>query len=322
MKKISAILLTLAILTTISTNAIALPEGAIARFGKGSISSCDRAVQFSPDGKLLAVATSIGTYLYDAQTHEEVTLLETTAGMNSVSFNPDGTLLASGSRDNTVKLWNPSTGQLIDTLTGHSSYVTSVSFNHDGTLLASGSYDGTVLLWDMGPPGLEPFDLLSPQDNISTNTTPAFDWGDSASENGLSHYELWIDGSLSVDGIAESHYTLTDAQKLSDGSHTWTVKAVDNNDNKRQANQTWRIRVDSQPPIIYGDVNADGKVTPADAALVMRHVVGEVILNSEEQIRADVTNDDTLSSLDVTLILQKITGLILEFPVQSTPLSH
>jgi len=52
------------------------------------------------------------------------------------------------SADNTVKLWNPSTSQLIDTLTGHSGYIASVAFNHDGTLLASGSRDGTVLLWD------------------------------------------------------------------------------------------------------------------------------------------------------------------------------
>ena len=84
----------------------------------------------------------------------------------------------------------------------------------------------------------------------------------------------------------------------------------------------YNISVLPPPPIIYGDVNDDGNVTPLDAALVMQHVVGEPTLNSEQQIRADVTNDGTLSSLDAALILQKITGLISEFPVQSTPLSH
>ena len=69
MIRICAILLTLIILPIAWTTAIALPEGAIARLGKGKISNEDHTVQFSPDGMLLAVATSIGVYLYDAQTH-------------------------------------------------------------------------------------------------------------------------------------------------------------------------------------------------------------------------------------------------------------
>ena len=70
------------------------------------------------------------------------------------------------------------------------------------------------------------------------------------------------------------------------------------------------------PSIIYGDVNNDGKGTPLDAALVMQHVVGEMTLTSEQQLRADVTGNGALSSMDVALILQKITGLIVEFPVR------
>ena len=105
MKRIYAILLTLAILTIASQTAIALPEGAIARLGKGQISGEDRSVQFSPDGKLLAVSTVIGIYLYDSQTLDEIALFETGAPMYSVAFNPDGTLLASGSQDGTVLLW-------------------------------------------------------------------------------------------------------------------------------------------------------------------------------------------------------------------------
>ena len=71
-----------------------------------------------------------------------------------------------------------------------------------------------------------------------------------------------------------------------------------------------------EPSIIYGDVNDDGKVTPLDAALVMQHVVGELTLNSNQQLRADVTGNGTLSNMDAALILQKITGLIVEFPVR------
>ena len=48
-----------------------LPEGARARLGKGNISE----LQYSPDGARLAVATSIGIWLYDTATHQEVALL-------------------------------------------------------------------------------------------------------------------------------------------------------------------------------------------------------------------------------------------------------
>ena len=68
----------------------------------------------------------------------------------SVTFSPDGTTLASGSWDNTVKLWDVATRTNIATLEGHKRDVTSVSFSPDGTLLASGSADATVKLWDVG----------------------------------------------------------------------------------------------------------------------------------------------------------------------------
>ena len=64
-----------------------------------------------------------------------------------LSFSPDGSRLASGSLDKTVRLWNGSTGVLIATLEGHSECVQSLSFSPDGSRLASGSYDNTVKLW-------------------------------------------------------------------------------------------------------------------------------------------------------------------------------
>jgi WD40 repeat protein len=64
----------------------------------------------------------------------------------SISFSPDGQLIASASRDKTVKLWHPN-GTLVSTLIGHQDSVTSVAFSPDSQLIASGSWDGSVRLW-------------------------------------------------------------------------------------------------------------------------------------------------------------------------------
>ncbi len=66
----------------------------------------------------------------------------------SVCFSADGKKVASGSVDNTVKIWETSTGTCVSTLSGHSDYVNTVTWSPDGTMLASGSDDKSIKLWD------------------------------------------------------------------------------------------------------------------------------------------------------------------------------
>ena len=67
----------------------------------------------------------------------------------SVAFSPDGHRIASGGYDNTVRIWDADTGQLIgNPLAGHTDDVMSVAFSPDGHRITSASVDGTVRIWN------------------------------------------------------------------------------------------------------------------------------------------------------------------------------
>ena len=115
----------------------------IATFGHGN-----RAVEFSPNGKIIASGYFTSVYLWDVATGQEIAKFSHEKFVNSISFSPDGTLLASGGQENVVRLWSLATGQNINTFT-HKSEVYSVEFSPDGKILASGSYDRTIKLWNV-----------------------------------------------------------------------------------------------------------------------------------------------------------------------------
>ncbi len=142
----------------------------------------------SPDGRLLAIASPVGIYLYDAATLDDVGCLARAGGSttlafspdgrtlasgcamgelcfcdvasgrdlgsltghawNTLAFSPDGRALAAGDGDNKVKLWDLASGSRLLDLTGHKEDVYAVAFSPDGTMLASAGDDSTVTLWD------------------------------------------------------------------------------------------------------------------------------------------------------------------------------
>lgn len=113
----------------------------LARLGWGEVTG----IAYTPDGRRLAVATSAGIGLYDAQTLTLERFTETQAQVEAIAFAPDGATLAAGLADYTVRLWRVADGALLHTLKGHEGYVQDVTFAPDGSLLASCAWDGTRL---------------------------------------------------------------------------------------------------------------------------------------------------------------------------------
>lgn len=69
--------------------------------------------------------------------------------INSIAFSLDGKILASGSADGNVKLWDTSSGKQIRSLIRHPYPIISIAFSPDGNILATGSDSGVITLWDL-----------------------------------------------------------------------------------------------------------------------------------------------------------------------------
>ncbi|NEP35876.1 caspase family protein, partial [Moorena sp. SIO3B2] len=109
--------------------------------------------------------------------------------VSSVSFSRDGQTLASGSDDNTIKLWNRKTGKLIRTLPGHTGPVNSVSFSPNGKTLASGSNDETIKLWN--PKTGKLIRTLIGHDNVVNSVSFSRDGQTLASSSTDNTIKLW-----------------------------------------------------------------------------------------------------------------------------------
>jgi WD40 repeat protein len=114
------------------------------------------AAALSPDERYLAVGGLLGASpdsglirIHNFQTGEVTALLRGhTRAVHTLAFSSDGRWLASGSSDNTVKIWDAAEWKLVRTLSGHTDSAYAVAFSPDSRTLVSGSLDKTLRLWD------------------------------------------------------------------------------------------------------------------------------------------------------------------------------
>jgi WD40 repeat protein/DNA-binding SARP family transcriptional activator/energy-coupling factor transporter ATP-binding protein EcfA2 len=108
--------------------------------------NASHAATFSADGRF--VAGSSYTFVRVWRLADDSYVQIRVGVVNTLAFNPDGDVLASGASDGSLRLWDPRTGRELVSVSPNLGEVTGVAFSPDGDRLATSSSDGTVRLWD------------------------------------------------------------------------------------------------------------------------------------------------------------------------------
>ena len=204
---------------------------------------------WSPDGKMLAVASSTGLHLYSPQSLFDIKILYdyreldkiaagtygnkagpvTIEDWECVAFSPDGLLLAAGTKSGSVKVWKVSDLTILYSLDGHTEQVNSVAFSPDGKTLASGASDNKIRLWQVSDGSL--IRILAGHTASVFSVAFSPDGQTLASGSDDVKVKIWSvpDGKVlhtlgghkvGVTSVAFS----SDGQTLATGSYDWTAK--------------------------------------------------------------------------------------------------
>ena len=296
-----------------------LPDGTIARLGKGRLSQGEKAIAVSPGGQRLALVSAIGIWLYDMETFRPLALLPT--GFNrfgSLAFSPDGTILASSpaDKDRMTRLWDLATGEVITSMEDHTA--SPPVFSPDGTTLAAGLWDGTIKLWDVET-GEEVITLEGHTDGVSS---VAFSPDGSILLSGSWDHSLrlWDLGTQATPAILDGHTDVVesvafspDGTLLASGSwdgtlRLWDVETGTNTDVLERVSVSIESVVFSSDGEILAAAFSDGTVrvwdvgTATNTAILEGHSgpVESVVFSPDGTLVSGSWADGTVRLWDLT----------------------
>ena len=269
-------------------------------------------ISFSPDGSIAATGSGLGFYIFieplseisdpqaEAGRDDAVRLWNATTGEQkstfkghmdsvlSVSFSPNGQILASGGYDKTVRLWDVGTGALNATLTEHTEPVMNVSFSPDGQMLASGGYDKMVRLWDVGTGALNA--TLTEHTEPVMNVSFSPDGQMLASGDLAGQVHLWDVATGTLSSTLKGHVSeIYSINFNSDGSTLAT----------RSADGTvflWEMKSVGPPSQPTEDINGDGVINIQDLVMVASQ------FGQTGENKADVNGDGVVNIQDLVLV--------------------
>lgn len=115
------------------------------RMGKGTITG----LKYSPDGKTIAVTTSIGIHFYDSETLTELKQIETNVHTYKPYWLPDGKEIVTYSFDGSVRLWDVTNGDLLSNFKPYDNFVYGFAVSADGSMVATGDWNGKADIWEL-----------------------------------------------------------------------------------------------------------------------------------------------------------------------------